>query len=155
MSTTLEPLHGGTLAAHIDQIGTGLPVKPYFIGIGYVAGGPYSILGFSAFEFEIASLEGRGNLVIELGGETLPNANTIRVPVTESGTLSVPFDQLNFSSGADLGAFGGMHFEFEAASEEFSFTLDEIRIVPEPSVALLFVVGAIGMLHRRRGPSDT
>ena len=43
-----------------------------------------------------------------------------------------------------------MRFIFEARSTEFSFTLDEIRLVPEPSGALLALAAGAGILTRRR-----
>ena len=49
-----------------------------------------------------------------------------------------------------LDSFSVLRFIFEARSPEFSFTLDEIRLVPEPSAALLSLMAAASLLSIRR-----
>ncbi len=70
--------------------------------------------------------------------------------MTGPGTVTVPFDQLNFATGASLGNFNEIHFLFETASESLSFSLDEIRIVPEPCVASLLAISVSFLALRKR-----
>ena len=51
---------------------------------------------------------------------------------------------------ATKAAFEVLHFTFEARSTEFAFTLDEIRLAPEPSGALLILAAGSPLLARRR-----
>lgn len=121
--------------------------------ISYRSGGPFSIAGYDIFQFDFSQLQGQGNLIVELGNQSgFYGPTAQRISLSSSGIVSVPFDQLNFGSGGSVGSFSSLHVRFEAVSPEFSFTLEEIRLVPEPSALLL--VGVAGMalsLRRARG----
>lgn len=127
---------------------------PLNLQISYRNGGPFSIMGYDHFEFEFSQIQGQGNLIIELGNPSdIYGPTAHRLSLSSSGIVSVPFDQLNFGSGGSIGSFSSLNIRFEAVSPEFSFTLEEIRLVPEPSALLL--VGVAGMaLSLRRARSE-
>jgi hypothetical protein len=133
--------------------GTSGVTRPLSISISYFQGGPYSILGMTGFELEITSLTGLGDVIVELGSATNPDGSTLRVPIDNAGVVVVPFDQLNFGTGGSLDSFDSLHFRIEAQTEQFSFTLTEIRIVPEPSTGGLIVLSG-ALLLRRRSPAS-
>lgn len=147
MNSTLATDHGGSLSLDF-AMRSGYPVSPYILPLSYRNGGPYSILGQTAFEFDFAEFTGLGNLIIQIGSESLVDASTTRVSLSGPGTVVVPFDRINFSAGGSLGNFNEVHFLFETASEAVSFSLGEIRIVPEPSTMGLLILG-LGLLVRR------
>jgi hypothetical protein len=109
------------------------------------------LLGYDAFEFDFTSLEGTGFLVVELGSPSAvygPEAN--RVAIDTAGVVTLPFSQLNFANNGTLGSFDVITFTFEAESQEFSMTVNEIRAVPEPSVLALATSFLVTILLRRR-----
>jgi hypothetical protein len=147
MTSTLSTATG-TLDLVVN--GMSLESSPLTLQMSYFNGGPYSLLGFSAFEIDISSLTGVGNLIVELGNASDSyGPTTNRITMTGSGTISVPFSELNFATNGSTASFSAMHFTFEAASEEFSMTLGEVRVVPEPSVVALTLPFALTLLLRR------
>jgi hypothetical protein len=150
MTATLDDT-AGTLS--LSASGSSLsPRVPLDLRQTYRGGGPYSILGFSGFVFEFSDVQGVGALIVNLGSELAiypPEAH--RIPIIGPGALFYPIDQVNFGPRGSLDSFPALHFVYEAHSPEFSFTLDEIRLVPEPG-AVPFVAIGVGMLllHRRR-----
>jgi hypothetical protein len=149
MTATLAPI-AGTLSFH--AAGSSMVAHaPLDLRQTYVEGGPYSILGFSGFLFEFSDVQGVGTLIVELGsGSAVYSPETHRVPITGPGLLFYSFDDLNFGFGGSVESFSAMHFVYEALSPEFSFTLDEIRLVPEPGAVPLVAFGfGLLLLHRR------
>jgi hypothetical protein len=117
----------------------------------YSRGGPYSMAGYTGFVFDFSQMIGAGALIVELGGGTLYGASTIRLPIDGPGEVFYPFASLNYGNDSpSIDSFSALHFVFEAHTEQYSFTLDEIRLVPEPSVALLGLSGCALFLRRRR-----
>ncbi len=148
MTSTLDS-SAGTLSFNVNGQSTGS--SPLDLRASYSQGGPFSVLGYNAFEFDFSALEGSGSLIIELGSGSAvygPSAN--RVTINSAGTLSVPFTSLNFGTGGSVPSFQAMHFTFEADTDQFSFTLDEVRVVPEPGASILLLLGAGSMALRRR-----
>ena len=73
----------------------------------------------------------------------------IRIPVNGSGTIVSPFS--NLDSSQSLGSLTQMNFRFYAISDDFSVTIDNVRLVPEPSSSLLAIFGLLAtVLHHRR-----
>jgi hypothetical protein len=121
--------------------------------IHYSQGGPFSILGYNAFEFDFSALTGTGALIVELGrGSAIYGPETHRIPLESPGLVSVPFSELNYGAGGSVEQFFAIHFVFEANTDQFSFTLDEIRLVPEPGSFQLAVLGLIFLSRRRSRP---
>ena len=138
--------------------GQSINSRPLDLSISYSLGGPYDISGYSDFLFHFTEVTGTGFVVIQLGTQLVPDSETLRVPITEAGWLAVPFAQVNVNTVPfqNFDYFHNLHFTFEAQSQTFGFTLDEISLaaVPEPAHAAL----ACGLLsaawlasrHRRR-----
>lgn len=148
MTSTLSTT-GGTLDFVVD--GMGLESQPLDLRMSYVGGGPFSLLGYSAFELDILAFSGSGSLIVELGNQTdVYGPTTNRIALAGSGTVIVPFSELNFGTNGSIASFSSMHFSFEAGSEEFSMTLGEIRVVPEPSIIMLALPFWVTILIRRR-----
>ena len=153
LTSTLSTVEGtlSFLASGSNTLG-----RPLELDLTYSRGGPYDISGYSAFEFDFASVEGEGELIIDFGNGSAANSpSSLRVPFAEAGLLTVPVEMINLSSHS-LDAFYGVHFVFQATSPTFGFTLNEIRLVPEPATwALLLGASALGLAmvrrHRRSG----
>ena len=78
MKSTLTTELGGILKLEF-AMRSGEPIIPFILPLRYVGGGPYSILGQSAFELDFSKFAGLGNLIIQLGTEATPDASTTRV----------------------------------------------------------------------------
>lgn len=140
----------GSLSFYVNGQSTGN--SPLRLSISYSEGGPFSLLGYDAFEFEFSSLSGTGFLIAEIGSPsaTYPSETTNRIALGSPGAVVLPFSDLNFGNNGSIDSFHVIHFVFEAESQEFSFGLDEIRVVPEASTMLLIAFGAGSILLRRR-----
>jgi|GEM_PF-2486363 len=149
LSSTLDTGMDESLTFTVNGTSTSQSM-PLDLRASYFGGGARSILGFSDFELDFSSLSGQGNLIVELGSQSIPDGNTNRIALGSPGLLSIPFNQLNFGTNGSLGSFLALHFTFEAVSDNFTFELDEIRLVPEPSSAVLLGLGVAPLLLRRR-----
>lgn len=150
MRSTLDPGGGGSMSLDF-QMDTGEPPAPYILTASYRGGGPYSILGQTAFEFDFSSISGVAQMIIILGGQFDPGPTTIRTAISGPGMLSVPISAVNYGTNGALDSFSELHFMFETSTDSVSFALDEIRVVPEPSMLALFAVGSLAFLVRYRG----
>lgn len=149
MSSTLDT-GSGNLSFSVDGT-SNISSRPLDLRMSYSQGGPYDISGFSAYEFDFTSLSGSGFLIVELASSSSNYERlTTRIDLNSAGTLTVPFDSVNFGAGGSLDSFPATHFVFEAETEQFSFVLDEVRVVPEPSPMLLLGLGVSGLFIRRR-----
>lgn len=149
MSSTLDPNSGGSMSLDF-QMAAGEPPEPYTLTARYQEGGPYSILGQTAFEFDFSNISGVAQLIIILGDHFDPDSATIRTAITSPGTLSVPVSDVNFGPNGALDSFSEFYFIFETTTDSVSFSLDEIRVVPEPSMSALVAIGSLGLLRRSR-----
>jgi hypothetical protein len=146
MTTTLDT-GSGTVSLNFN--GQSLSVNnPLDFRAVYSIGGPFSLLGSTAFELDFSELSGSGFLITELGGVIASShgPSTSRIALNGPGTVVVPFSELNFSPSGSIDDFSSTLFVFEADSQAFAFTLDEIRVVPEPSSVLLVGLGGLGGL---------
>lgn len=149
MNSTLDA-GSGSLSFSVDGTTTNQN-RPLRLQLGYFQGGPYDISGYNAYEFDFQNISGTGFLIVELALAASDYSRpTIRVTLDSSGTVTVPFDSVNVESPISLDSFPATHITFEAESEQFSFVLDEVRVVPEPSSMLLLGIGISGLLTRRR-----
>lgn len=152
MTSTLNPVTG-----QLSFLATGSSNSanaPLGLCVIYSKDGPYNLLGYTGFVFDFSVMSGAGTLLVELGsGSAIYGPSARRITLNGPGEVFYSFADLNFGSGDSVDFFFAMHFAFEARSPEFSFTLDEIRLVPEPSGALLTLAAGAGLLaRRRRGP---
>ena len=115
-------------------------------------GGPplHNITGCTEFILGFSEMSGVGTLYIELGAST-GVVGVQRVNLTGPGEVHYPVSSVFYEgTGHTLDSFNVITFRFESRSTEFSFKLDEIRLVPEPSGTLLALVAGAGLLARRR-----
>lgn len=139
----------GTLAFNVDALPSGSGAID--LRLSYTGGGPYSLLGFSALEFDFSAVTGTGSLLVALDyAEAVYGLSLFRVPLNSTGTTVFDVSDITLGSGASLGDFDSMQIIFEADTEQFAFTLNEIRAVPEPSVTLLTLSLFLTTLLRRR-----
>jgi len=140
----------GTLNFAVDGLSSNA-ARPLDLRLAYSQGGPFSIVGYSAFEFDFSAVTGAGFLIIELGSATaVYGPTTNRINLGGPGVVTVPFSQLNFGTNGSINSFNSLHFTFEAATEEFSISMNEIRVVPEPSVIALVMPFLLTILLGRR-----
>jgi len=122
---------------------------PLSLQLVYGGGGPYDISDESYFILGFSQLSGVGSLYVEVGSSSEPEG-LLRLDLTAAGDLWYPVSGVRENSIHTVNSFNVLRFIFEARSPEFSFTLDEIRLVPEPSAALLGLAAGAGLLTRRR-----
>jgi hypothetical protein len=132
------------LAYTVDQL-TLLPRRNFFDLSYSKTVGTFSIIEFQAFAVDLFNVVGNGELLISVDGSA---GRDIRVPINGSGTLVSPFSNLRTSQPLD--SLSLINFSFIAVSEDFSLSIDNVRIVPEPSALLLSGVAAASLLFRRR-----
>lgn len=150
-TTMTSTLDTGTGSVSFGVNGQSTGSGALHLGMSYSQGGPFSLLGYDAFELDFSSLSGTGFLIVGIGSPPdVYGPATHRVPLNSSGTVTVPFNLLNHGTSGAIDSFIALNFEFEAESQEFSFGLDEIRVVPEASTVLLVVLSAGTLLLRRR-----
>lgn len=110
--------------------------------------GAFNLLGYEGFALRVKSMTGKGDLFID--GSDSPE-NTIRVPFEGPGTLFYSME--NITSGVPLGELFTLTFVITPLSTDFSITLEEISLVPEPgSAGLLLAAGSALVSTRRRRP---
>ena len=131
---------------------TQFPTAPPSLQLVYSGGGPYNITGCTEFILGFSQLSGVGSLYIEAGSSD-GSTGEHRVDLTGPGDIYYSVINVKPNSIHSVDSFNILRFVFESRSPEFSFTLDEIRLVPEPSGALLTLAVGAGFLalRRRRG----
>ena len=148
MTSTLSTTNG---TLDLDIHGTSIDSRPLDLSLDYYGGGPFTLLGYSLLEVDVSALAGTGFLIVEVGSASdTYGPEAIRVSLSGPGTVDVPFDELNYGADGSIESFYSIHFTFEAASEDFSFVLDEIRAVPEPTSLACLLLGAVALLAHRR-----
>lgn len=139
----------GILSFEVD--GTSLDSRPLELALTYAPGGPFSLLGYDALVFDFASVSGSGFIIVELGSPSDTYGPEVpRVPIDSAGSITFPFSELTFGTGGSVDSFNALQITFEAETEQFSFTLNEVRAVPEPSAVYLAGIGVLCLLRRRR-----
>ena len=124
----------------------GAPDGGNWFGLAYTSSaGFFSLLGAEGFSLNVTETVGAGELVVSIG-ET-PRDN-IRIPIAGPGSYFYPIS--NIVSGGPLDSALQVQFRFIAKTADFSITLDEITLVPEPSTVALAGIAAAGLLRRRR-----
>lgn len=122
---------------------------PLALQLVYAAGGPYNIAGCASFILGFSRLSGVGSLYVEVGSSD-GITGEYRVDLTGPGDVNYSVGNVKPNSIHSVESFNILRFVFEARSTEFSFTLDEIRLVPEPSGAVLALTAGAGLLALRR-----
>lgn len=132
------------LRFNVDQVDPN-PGRNY-LNLNYtLSSGTFSLLGYNAFAVDVTNVVGIGEFVAFVDGA--PSAD-LRFTINGSGTIVSPFSALDTSQS--LSSLTRMNFRFIALSDDFSLSIDNVRIVPEPSSLLLSGVAAASLLFRRR-----
>jgi hypothetical protein len=106
----------------------------------------YDILTYDAFVLDFTRVSGRGTL------EILVESQDVAVSVEAPGLLRVSLEM--FENPGEFNDVGYVIFTFRPVTPEFSFTLAEISLVPEPSAFLLALAGGCAPACRRRRRRD-
>lgn len=118
-----------------------------YLEINYSSSGTFSILGFDAFALDVANVTGAGELIVFVDGA--PTFGALRVPVAASGELVYSISEV--VTGQSLDSLSQINFRFTPVSEDFSVTIDNVRLIPEPSSPLLIAFGvSVAIIRRRR-----
>ena len=133
----------GSFFFNADRLQTGGRVLR--LSLNYDSTSSFSLSGYRAFELDLRAVTGKGLMEIIIASSDA--SQRIQVSIDSPGTVSYPFENLAASSLESLNRLS-VHFFPEA--DDFSFTLDEIRVVPEPSGSLMVVLGIILGVSRRR-----
>jgi hypothetical protein len=115
----------------------------------YVGENPTTLLSNQAFSFNFSEVTGNGTIYIQLDTQLTVGSEDILVPISEAGRVIVPVDSFGIAPNSSLSSFQSINIDFEGRTPEFSFTLDEINVIPEPSTALLCFL-AVNCLWRRK-----
>jgi hypothetical protein len=110
-----------------------------------VAGQTINLLGQNAFLLKFSSLTGSGDLQIGINGNLL---GSFELGLTSSGEVIWPYSY--FPAGISLNTVNQLTFRFAAKSADFSFNLDEISLVPEPTSLTFSYLVLFGFIAKRR-----
>ncbi|MEM9283971.1 MAG: PEP-CTERM sorting domain-containing protein [Verrucomicrobiota bacterium] len=136
----------GSLDYFVTEI-LGTPGSPRFGMIFQYESMPSaSLLGFDAFSFDFTGVTGTALLEIFVNNQNA--AAMMPVTLDSSGQLVYPFANL---AANDLSAISNISFRVIPQSDTFSFSLNEVSIVPEPSAFIFLLLGGAGVFRRRRG----
>jgi len=134
----------GVLEYNVDEI---LSTARFGLSLRYTrgtSGQGWSLLGYDALVFDFTNVTGEGMLDI-----SVPNQNfdeMVRRSVTTPGQLIYPLEDL---AANNLGSISDMAIRFTPITDSFSFSLNEITVVPEPSVSGMLVPLAALLVGRR------
>lgn len=116
-----------------------------FLELRYTRGsGIWSLLGYDALVFDFASVTGTGLMEVYI---TASNASeVVQVPVTTPGPLNYSLENMAAPSLDDVGA---LTVRFYPEVDGFSVSLDQITVVPEPSVSVMLFAVLTLIIGRR------
>lgn len=142
------PIWSSTFASGaLDYVVSNPRPGRHYLEINYSSVGTFSILGFDAFALDVVNVTGTGEFIAFVDGA--PTFGALRVPVTASGEIVYSFSEL--VTGQSLDSLAQMNFRFIPVSEDFSVTIDNVRLIPEPSSSLFLALGfSVSVLRRRR-----
>ena len=146
MTQTAE---SGILNLRLALRGDPLPLNPSVFSLVYFNNdSALDLIGLSHAIIRVTSFTGTGDMTLYLNGGPKP------APITLSGPgdylLSIPVltgDAVGF-------AIADLTIDFLGRSADFSVTLDEITLIPEPSCSGLLLAGGL-LIGRMRGRQRT
>ena len=141
-------LVSGSGVLNCDVADTGPPQGQHgFFGIDFyytAAGNPWSLSGYDAIIFDFLEVTGMARLHVRL--HPSDPVQIIPVAVVSAGELFYPIAN---TGTTNLDEIAGMQVFLIPESDTFSFSLNEIVAVPEPSIAVLLLVSSAGFLRKR------
>jgi len=121
---------------------------PLRLSIAYSDDVMHDITDYTGFMLDFTHLSGVGSMYVEVGGQaSLAHVN--RISLTGAGDFFYPLDRVYENVGFTKDSFNILIFTLEATSPEFSFTLDEIRLIPEASSSALLGASLLLLGSRR------
>lgn len=106
-----------------------------------------NLIGYDAFVLRFSSLEGMGQIHVGIN-ETGFGTGSTWIPVSAPGDLKIPIGQVDVANGT-LAGVASIQIVISGLSADFGLGLDEVRIIPEPSISALLLLGAVGGITRR------
>lgn len=110
--------------------------------------GSSRLLGYDAFRLTVLGVVGSAQLYAALGGTPGPEFSLL---IDRPGEYVYPFSGIE--GHPPLDQVGLVSFWFYPETTDFSVTIDEIAVVPEPGAEVLALLGLVGFALRRRRPS--
>ena len=104
-----------------------------------------NLFGYNAFVLNVSEVSGIG-IVYAFEGVSSTLSGVVSVAFNGSGDLVIPFENMNAVNTVNPSA---VTFRIVPQSADFSVTLSNITVIPEPSVALLAMLSASSFLVRR------
>lgn len=131
-STTLDS-GTGVLDYNVSEV---VSTARFFLDLDYTreASGNWSLLGYDALVFDFTSVTGEGLLEIFVNNQDFDAM--VRRSVTTPGLLVYPLEDL---AASNLGSISGMSIRFTPQTDTFSMSLNEITVIPEPSVSVMLL----------------
>ena len=148
VTASVDPLNPG-LSFTVDGFAI-LPRLLLDLRVQYGRDSRLLLAGYSAFEFEILSVSGSGNLILDMGTLAPNDSDVTVIELTGPGIVRVPFSEVVF----DPNQPSLIGFSVQARSGQFSVKLGQFSAIPEPSQFLMSAVGLSVALMMRRRPED-
>jgi hypothetical protein len=143
-SISLEP-SSGMLDYSVTEILAGQGTSRFGMTIRYSGTGTVGFLEYDAFQFDFTSVTGTALLQVEVNNQNFDEM--IPVTIDSSGELLYPFSNI---AANDVSSISDIFFRVTPQSDTFSFSLNEVSVVPEPSALVLFLLGGAGVFWLRR-----
>lgn len=120
--------------------------RPFGLFLSYTrSSGSFSLLGYDAFLLDFSAVSGSG--MLEIFVDSSDTNSVVQIPITSAGVLEYSFD--NMAAGS-LGNISSLTINIVPDSSPFSFRLNEVSIIPEPSTLFLILLGGLGVFRRGR-----
>lgn len=106
------------------------------------------LLDYRGILFTFTELTGNGRIHIGVN-EHGHGSNSTRLNLTSAGDFFYPLTSVDVPNGS-LESASSIQVLIEGATLDFGFTLDSIRVVPEPSTTAFLLISAVALLQQRR-----
>ena len=139
---------GGVLNCDVEDTGPPPGERGFFrMKLSYTRpGDPWSLRAYDAVVLDFLEVTGMAHLYMEIYPSS-PSHELVWVPVTSAGEVSYSVSDMR---AEDLDDVRNMTVGIVPVSDTFSFSLNEISAVPEPSVGALLFASAAYLLGSRR-----
>lgn len=135
----------GVLDYSVTDIIAGQGTSRFGMSIRYSGTGTVGFLGYDAFRFDFTSVTGAALLQVYVNNQN--GGAMIPLTLDSSGPLLYPFSNI---AANDLSSISDIIFRVIPQSDTFSFSLNEVSVVPEPSALFLFLLGGAGIFWIKR-----